>query len=105
MLTYLPMRRLSRLPRFLRYVMAIKRQLDKTEGLMGYSLLAKPIRSNYWTLSAWESDEALRRFIREPPHRDAMADLPNYLSGFKTTRWMAAWNGLPPRWSDALARP
>ncbi len=103
MLTYLPLGRLSRLPRFGRWVRRIQRQLDRTEGLVGYSLLARPLRSKYWTLSVWEDDEALGRFIREPPHRDAMVELPNYLSGFRTTRWTALGSVLPPGWEDALA--
>jgi hypothetical protein len=104
LLTFLPMRRVLRLPQFLRYVRRIQKQLDRTDGLLGYSLLARPLRSKYWTLSVWESDEALSGFIRERPHRDAMVDLPNYLSGFRTTRWMLPGSALPPRWTDALAR-
>jgi heme-degrading monooxygenase HmoA len=104
LLTALPMRKLSRLPRFLRYVMQIRGQLNRTDGLLGYSLLAKPLRSNYWTLSVWESNDALHRFIRESPHREAMAELPRYLSGFRTTRWTIRGNGVPPNWNDALAR-
>jgi len=104
LLTYLPMRRLSRLPGFLGYVRRIQKQLDRTEGLVGYSLLARPLRSNYWTLSVWQDEEALRRFVREPPHRNAMQELPRYLSGFRTTRWTATGRTLPPTWKDALAR-
>lgn len=104
-LTFLPLRRLSRLPRFLGYVRKIQRQLDAgPEGLIGYSLLAKPLRSKYWTLSVWNGAAALGRFIQDSPHRDAMLELPQVLSGFKTTRWTSAGSALPPGWSDALAR-
>ena len=105
LLTFLPLRRLSKLPRFLSYVRKIRQQLDAgPEGLIGYSLLAKPLRSNYWTLSVWEDDAALARFIHASPHRDAMRELPKVLSGFRTTRWTSAGSGDPPTWSDALAR-
>jgi quinol monooxygenase YgiN len=104
-LTFLPLRRLSKLPRFLSYVRKIRQQLDAPpEGLIGYSLLAKPLRSNYWTLSVWEDEAALGRFIQGAPHRDAMRELPKVLSGFRTTRWTSMGSVGPPTWSDALAR-
>ena len=104
-LTYLPVRRLTRLPRFLRYVAKIRKQLDAgPEGLLGYSLLARPFSSNYWTLSVWQDAEQMGRFLRERPHLDAMEKLPGDLTGFRTARWKAPGHALPPSWDDALAR-
>jgi hypothetical protein len=104
-LTFLPPHRLSKLPRFLGYVRKIRKQLDaRPDGLIGYSLLAKPLRSRYWTLSVWDDVGALGRFIRESPHREAMTELPSVLTGFRTTRWKVFGSGVPPAWSDALAR-
>jgi hypothetical protein len=63
-LTYLPVTRLARLPRFLAYVSKIRRRLEtRPTGLVGYSLLAKPHGSPYWTLSAWADASALAAFI------------------------------------------
>ncbi len=105
LLTYLPVTRLRKLPRFLRYVRAIQKQLKAVpEGLVGYSLLAKPHRSRYWTLSVWEDASAVERFIGDLPHRDAMRALPDALKGFRTIRWSSAGSALPPDWDDALAR-
>ncbi len=104
-LTHLPVRRLWKLPRFLNYTRKIRGQLEaRPEGLVGYSLLAQPLRSDYWTLSAWEGPAALGRFLREDPHREAMVDLPKTLSEFKTWRWKATGTALPPSWDDALTR-
>lgn len=104
-LTFLPLRRLSKLPAFLAFVRKIQQQLNAgPDGLVGYSLLAKPLRSNYWTLSVWRDGAALGRFIQASPHREAMQELPKALSGFRTTRWNALASALPPGWSDALAR-
>lgn len=48
MLTHLPVRKLSGLPRFLNYVRKIREQLEaRPDGLAGYSLLAQPFSSNY----------------------------------------------------------
>lgn len=105
LLTHLPLRRLSRLPLFLRYVRKIQQQLNAApDGLVGFSLLAKPLSSNYWTLSAWRDADAIAAFIREAPHRDAMHELSAVLPGFKNDRWTAAGHDLPPSWQDALTR-
>jgi hypothetical protein len=104
-LTHLPVRQLWNLPRFLNYTRKIRGQLEaRPEGLVGYSLLAQPLRSDYWTLSAWEGPAALGRFLREDPHREAMVELPKTLSEFKTWRWKATGTALPPSWDDALTR-
>jgi quinol monooxygenase YgiN len=104
-LTFLPPRRLSKLPAFLAFVRKIQRQLNAgPDGLIGYSLLAKPLRSNYWTLSVWRDGAALERFIQASPHREAVHELPKALSGFRTTRWTTPASAVPPAWSDALAR-
>ena len=105
LLTFLPLSRLSKLPRFLGYVRKIRRQLnDGPDGLIGYSLLAKPLQSKYWTLSVWDGNDALGQFIQHSPHRDAMQELPAVLTGFRTTRWTVPGSAVPPAWSDALAR-
>ena len=104
-LTFLPLRRLSKLPLFLASVRKIRQQLDAGPGgLIGYSLLAKPLRSNYWTLSVWDDADALGRFIEESPHRDVMQALPQVLRGFGVTRWTSPGTAVPPAWGDALAR-
>ncbi len=40
LLTYLPLKHWSRLTTFLRYVLAIQKQLKTAKGIIGYSLLA-----------------------------------------------------------------
>ena len=91
MLTHLPVRRPLALPKFLGYVRKIRTQLEAgPSGLAGYSLLAQPLSSNYWTLSAWDSPASLGAFIRESPHREGMEELPKTLRNFRTWRWKAA---------------
>ena len=41
----------------------------RSNGSLGASLWAKPLRGRYYTLSAWESEEALHAFARSKPHR------------------------------------
>ena len=104
LLTFLPVRGLSKLPRFFGYVRRIQKQLGHADGLIGYSLLARPLRSKYWTLSVWQDEAAVQRFVAQSPHRDAMAELPNDVGGFKITRWTLPGTALPPSWDDALSR-
>ena len=105
LLTHLPVGRLSKLPLILSYTRKIQKQLDAApDGLIGYSLLAKPLRSNYWTLSVWRDRDALAGFMRQAPHREAMEKLRGVLSGFRTDRWTLGGRELPPSWDDALAR-
>jgi hypothetical protein len=105
LLTHLPVRRLTALPKFLNYVRKIRGQLEAgPDGLAGYSLLAQPFSSNYWTLSAWESAAGMGGFIRASPHREAMKELPKTLRDFRTWRWSAAGDSLPPSWDEALRR-
>jgi heme-degrading monooxygenase HmoA len=103
--TYIPVRRRLRTPQFLSAVRRIRKQLDGTEGLFGYSLRAKPFRSDYWTLSAWESDEAARTFSGTEPHQGVAQQIMRFApSGFTTHRWTGLGRDLPPSWDDALAR-
>jgi hypothetical protein len=67
-LTYLPLRHLLRLPAFLRHLLKVKRQLAGVQGLLGYSLLAKPLRSKYLTLSVWDDEATLAEFVTRAAH-------------------------------------
>ncbi|MGH2995256.1 MAG: hypothetical protein ACRDON_01905 [Gaiellaceae bacterium] len=104
LLIFLPVGRLRTMPAFMRYTQAVRGQLEEAEGLAGYSLRAKPLSRQFWTLSVWEDEEHLRRFIREPPHSEVMATLARSLGGFKTTRFSVRGSAVPPAWDDALAR-
>lgn len=62
LLTHLPVRRLSKLPLFLRYVRKIQHQLDAApDGLVGYSLLAKPLSSVTGHAMPLRCEDALAR--------------------------------------------
>jgi hypothetical protein len=63
------------MPKFLRFVFGIRRQLADSEGLIGYSLDAHPLAKEFWTLSVWEDRDSLWRFVQKMPHSRAMQDL------------------------------
>jgi heme-degrading monooxygenase HmoA len=100
LLTYLPLARLLQVPLFFAFIFRIQRQLAHTPGVIGYTLRAKPFEKDFWTLSVWESEEALMDFIRNDPHAEAM---PSFEMGpTKVTRWKLIGADVPPSWKDSL---
>ncbi|HLK01136.1 MAG TPA: hypothetical protein VKU39_14675 [Streptosporangiaceae bacterium] len=55
-------------PAFLLGAIRIRRQSLDSPGMLGVSLRAFPLRKQYWTLSAWTGEQALRQFMRAEPH-------------------------------------
>jgi hypothetical protein len=102
--SYLPLKRLGQVPRFMRYSQSIRGQLQRTEGAIGYSLRAKILRRDFWTLSVWESEEALRQFVRADPHGGVMRSLVPHMGPTKFVRWKAQGSEVPPSWDEADRR-
>lgn len=61
MASRLPLQSHRTIPRFISLTVSVARQLERTSGLVGYSLLAQPGRKKFWTLSAWSDQNALTR--------------------------------------------
>jgi len=80
------------------------KQLAAAQGLIAYSLLARPITKNFWTLSVWENEAALKAFVHYPPHVRLMASLTSHMRKTKFVRWKVKGSELPLRWDDALRR-
>ena len=104
LLTYLPLRRFRTLPAFFRLILAVQRQLAGTAGLVGYTLRARLFSRRFWTLSVWESEDALKRFVVAQPHRDTMRKLRGKMGETTFTRWPVSGSDLPPSWEDAIKR-
>ena len=104
LLSYLPLRKYSKIPLFLRFTFQIQRQLRETHGAIGYSLRARPFSRNFWTLSAWESDRALRDFVGKLPHGEVMKALSPHMGPTKFHSWKLRGSAIPPSWDDAVRR-
>jgi quinol monooxygenase YgiN len=104
LLSFLPLRRFSRVPWFLLHTLRIARQLAAARGLVGYSLNAEPLAKRFWTLSVWEDDAALRAFAGTPPHAQAMRVMAPHMRPTAFVRWTLTGSALPPTWADALGR-
>ena len=57
-------------------------------------------RLAFWTLTVWESEEAMRAYVKAPPHREAMAKLAGWCDEAAYTRWRHEGE-TPPDWDDA----
>ena len=100
----LPLRSITRVPWFAGLTVSVLRQLERTDGLVGYSLRAQPLAKTFWTLSAWSDQEALGAFVHELPHRAVMAKLRPHMGATRCASWTVPGSELPVAWDDATPR-
>ena len=67
-----------------------------------YSLRAKFMQRSFWTLSVWESEEALQAFIHEGFHAGVMSVLIPDMATPSFVRWKIKGSACPPSWEEAL---
>jgi hypothetical protein len=104
MASRLPLRSYRTIPWFLGLTASVFRQLERTEGLTGYSLLAQPVKRTFWTLSAWNGQPELDAFVATMPHLSVMARLRPHMGPTRFVTWTSPGSALPIRWADAVAR-
>lgn len=104
LLSYLPLKKFRAIPSFLRYLFQIQKQLRATPGVIGYSLRAKPLSRNFWTLSAWADEKTLMDFVARIPHAQAMKAMVPHMGPTKFTKWKVLGSALPLPWGEAMER-
>lgn len=72
--TRLRVRSMRYLPSFLWQTFLIQRQAQRTPGFLGGRLLIDA-HSTYWTLTAWETERAMKVFRGAAPHVRVMPRL------------------------------
>ena len=90
--------------RLFRGASTVRKQLAGTEGVIGFALLARPLRKQYATLSVWTGEDALAKFAGTDPHRDLIRDLTPEMGATKFVRWTIRGAEGRPSWDDALRR-
>ena len=96
MASHLPLKRISSTVRFFRGVSAVRKQLAAADGLVSYTLRARPLARDYWTLSVWKDETALGEFRRTPPHVQVMTSLKPFMGPTKFITWtISAADGRP----------
>jgi hypothetical protein len=91
----LRLRSLHHVPGFLRHALKIRRQVRRSAGALGVSLIAQPFARTFWTLSAWTGHDAISRFVGEEPHRSTMARYHERLEHADFVTWPVAGASLP----------
>src|SRR5690606_286651 len=97
-------RSLKDVPRFFRKSLAAWAQVRKAPGVRGAALEAKPWGKVFYTLSAWESRDALYTYARTEPHRSGMSDVRATMRHSTFTFWEVPADRLPIDWADAKRR-
>lgn len=100
----IPPRSRSSTFRLFRGAGAVRKQLEGTEGVVGFSLLARPWKKQYATLSVWVDEPSLAAFSAAAPHRDLMVELLPEMGPTKFVRWSIKGANGQPSWDEALAR-
>ncbi|MFG2592540.1 DUF3291 domain-containing protein [Streptomyces sp. NPDC048438] len=97
-------RSLLDVPRFFLKSMVAWKQVRSAPGAFGASLVAQPAKRVFFTLSAWESRDALYAFARTEPHRGIMTALKPTMRSSTFTFWEAPVGQLPITWDEAKRR-
>jgi heme-degrading monooxygenase HmoA len=107
----LELRHYRTVPSFLLAALRVQRQVRRSPGALGVSLLAQPARKTFWTLSAWADETAIQQFVRQQPHLDVMRRFGGRLTGSQFTTFTVDAAEIPPArrpptalWRDARQR-
>lgn len=102
MASHLPLKRISFTVRFFRGVSAVRKQLATADGLVGYTMRARPLTRHYWTLSIWKDNAALRQLMRTSPHVQLMTSLKPFMGPTKFVTWEISAADERPSMTSAL---
>ena len=104
LLSFLPLKSFVMIPKFLWFTFQTQRQLSRSPGLIGYSLLAEPFHRRFWTLSAWQDSASLMSFVEQIPHNKIMQSLAPHMGKTRFVRWTVTATDIPLNWKDAQSR-
>lgn len=101
LLSFLPLKRYRTIPKLARFALETMRQLAKSQGLIGYSLVAELTRKRFWTVSVWEDRRSLMDFVEQIPHSRIMQDLAPYMDKTEFIEWSVRASEIPISWAAA----
>jgi heme-degrading monooxygenase HmoA len=84
----------------------LRRLVRRSPGAIGVSLSMRPLRRRSWSVSAWETEDDLRRFLRSASHQ-ATARRFRSRVGVRSELWAVDRFDLSGAWhqADALFTP
>ena len=100
--TRLRLRSIRFLAAFARHNLRTLAQVKAAPGFRGGSLLADR-GWTFWTLTAWDSAEAMRAYMTTGPHRAAMPRLLDWCDEASVAHWDQDGDALP-NWTEAEHR-
>lgn len=89
--------------RFFSELEASMDSLSESEGLVGYAARKQLIGPKVWTISVWESEDALQNFLRSKAHRNASRNGTIIPGSFRSSFFEVQASDLPVSWKTALA--
>src|SRR5215475_3500621 len=103
MASRLPLKRRRSIPGFLRGTLAIRRQLARADGMIGYALDAELARKTFWTFSVWEDQASLDAFASSNPHRAIIRRLRPLMEQTRFEFFQIPGSDLPLTWDQMKA--
>lgn len=82
------------LPPFLRASFQVSRTARRTPGNVRTRLLGFPPLLTFFTVTVWESAEAMMTFVKSPEHREAMAHMDDWASAGEFVQFSATTAGV-----------
>ena len=103
MASRLPLKYHRSIPGFLRDAQAIRRQLARAGGMVGYALDAELARKTFWTFSVWEDQASLDAFAASDPHRAIIRRLQPLMGPTRFEFFQVPGSDLPMTWDQMKA--
>lgn len=92
-----------RVPAFMRYSSRIMKQVNAAPGAVGWSLGADLLKLEFHTLSAWESAEDLRAFLKAGAHGESTGVFANDMRRKSIfVQYKVLGRDLPLGWKEAV---
>lgn len=101
--TFLPVRRWRDVVPFLVMSFRVSKQAKKSAGYVVHALKADFPKRHFWTLSIWESRQAVGLFVRSGPHSEAVKKFKDWADDSAA---FVEWSNLGKSidWSEAMER-
>jgi hypothetical protein len=90
------------MPAFLWRTFQSQRQVERAAGFFGGRLLVDA-GMTFWTLTVWESEQAMKKFRGTGAHARVMSRLPQWCNEAAYAHWVAPTDSIPT-WDEAHQR-
>lgn len=85
------------------YARTLYRDMAAQPGIVAYAIRRELFGTHVWTLTVWDSVDALEGFFRSPAHREAMVRCAPAIERVRSARHALARREVPPSWAQALS--